>query len=63
MVCFILTSKTIVVQKLPVADLEKNIDALRENITTRNLPEFNQYSRTLYVRYLLWQILQLKQKN
>ena len=45
---FILTSKTIVVQKLPVADLEKNIDALRENITTRNLPEFNQYSRTLY---------------
>lgn len=45
---FILTGKTIVAQKLPVADLEKNIDALRENIKTRNLPEFNQYSRTLY---------------
>ncbi|MDP2933699.1 MAG: CHAT domain-containing protein, partial [bacterium] len=45
---FILTGKTIVAQKLPVADLEKNIDALRKNIATRNLPEFNQYSRTLY---------------
>ncbi|MBI5967917.1 MAG: CHAT domain-containing protein [Deltaproteobacteria bacterium] len=45
---FILTGKTIVGQKLPVADLEKNIDALRKNITTRNLPEFNQYSWTLY---------------
>jgi CHAT domain-containing protein len=45
---FILTGKTIVAQKLPVADLEKNIEALRKNITTRNLPEFNQYSRTLY---------------
>jgi CHAT domain-containing protein len=45
---FILTGKTIVAQKLPVADLEKNIEALRKNITTRNLPGFNQYSRTLY---------------
>ncbi|MDO9529915.1 MAG: CHAT domain-containing protein [Syntrophales bacterium] len=45
---FILTGKTIVAQKLPVADLENNIDGLRKNITTRNLPEFNQYSRTLY---------------
>ncbi len=45
---FILTGKTIVAQKLPVADLEKNIEALRKNITTRNLPDFNQYSRALY---------------
>ena len=45
---FILTDKTIVAQKLPIADLEKNIDALRKNIMTRNLPEFNQYSQTLY---------------
>jgi CHAT domain-containing protein len=45
---FILTGKTIMAQKLPVADLEKNIEALRKNITTRNLPGFNQYSRTLY---------------
>jgi len=45
---FIVTDKTIVAQNLPVADLEKNIDVLRKNIATRNLPEFNQYSRTLY---------------
>jgi CHAT domain-containing protein len=45
---FILTGKTIVAMKLPAADLENNIDALRKNITTRNLPEFNPYSRTLY---------------
>ncbi|MCX5819488.1 MAG: CHAT domain-containing protein, partial [Deltaproteobacteria bacterium] len=45
---FILTGKTIVAMKLPAADLENNIDALRKNITTRNIPEFNQYSRTLY---------------
>ena len=45
---FILTGKTIVAQRLPVTDLENNIDALRKNITTRNLPGFNQYSRTLY---------------
>ena len=45
---FILTGKTIVAQKLPVLDLGNNIDALRKNITTRNLPGFNQYSRTLY---------------
>jgi CHAT domain-containing protein len=45
---FILTGKTIVAQKLPVTDFEKNVDALRRSITTRNLSEFNQYSRTLY---------------
>ena len=45
---FILTGKTIVAQKLPAADMEKNIDALRKNIATRNLPEFNQYSKILY---------------
>jgi CHAT domain-containing protein len=47
-VVFILTGKTIAAQNLSVADLGENIDALRKNITTRNLPEFNQYSRTLY---------------
>jgi len=45
---FIVTNKTIAARKLPVADLEKNIDALRKNITARNLPGFSQYSRTLY---------------
>jgi CHAT domain-containing protein len=45
---FILTSKTIAVQKLPVVDLENNIEAMRKNITSQNLPEFNQFSRTLY---------------
>ena len=45
---FILTGKTIVAQQLPAADLENTIDALRKNIATRNLPGFNQYSRTLY---------------
>lgn len=45
---FIVTGRTIVAQKLPSADLEKNIDALRKNIAARNLPEFNQYSQTLY---------------
>jgi len=45
---FILTNKSIVAQKLSIADLEKNIEALRKNITTRNLSEFNQYSQTLY---------------
>jgi len=45
---FILTGKTIAAQKLPSADLEKNIDALRKSIAIRNMPEFNQSSRTLY---------------
>ena len=45
---FILTAKTITAQKLPSADLEKNINALRKTITTLNMPEFNQSSRTLY---------------
>ena len=45
---FILTGKTIAAQKLPSAGLEKNIDALRKTIATRNMPEFNQSSRTLY---------------
>jgi len=45
---FILTGKTIVAKKLPVGDLEKNIDALRKNIATRNLLEFNQYSQMIY---------------
>lgn len=45
---FIVTGKTITAHKLPAADLEKNIDALRKNITIRNVPAFNQYSRTLY---------------
>ncbi len=45
---FILTGQTIVAQKLPAADLEKNVDALRKNIASRNLPAFNQYSQTLY---------------
>ncbi len=45
---FILTGKTIAAQKLPSADMEKNIDALRKTIATRNMPEFNQSSRTLY---------------
>jgi len=45
---FILTSKTIAAQKLPSVDIEKNIDALRKTIATRNMPEFNQSSRTLY---------------
>jgi len=45
---FVLTKKTIVAQKLRVADLEKNIDVLRKNITAQNLPDFNQYSQMLY---------------
>ena len=45
---FILAGKTIVAKKLPVGDLEKNIDALRKNIATRNLLEFNQYSQMIY---------------
>ncbi|MBA3037987.1 MAG: CHAT domain-containing protein, partial [Desulfobacterium sp.] len=45
---FILTDKTIVAQKLPVVDLEKNIDALRKNITAQDLPDFKLYSQTLY---------------
>jgi len=45
---FILTGKTIAAQKISAADLEKNIDILRKNIATRNLPEFNLYSQTLY---------------
>jgi len=49
---FVLTGKTIVAKKLPGADLENNIDALRKNITTRNLPEFSQYSRMLYRQLL-----------
>jgi len=42
---FILTGRTIVANKLPLADLENNIDTLRKNITARNLMEFSQYSR------------------
>jgi len=45
---FILTGKTIAVQKLPAADPEKNIDAMRKNIMAQNLPEFTRYSRELY---------------
>jgi len=45
---FIVTGRTIAARKLPSANLEKNIDALRKNIATRNFPEFNQYSRALY---------------
>jgi CHAT domain-containing protein len=45
---FVLTGKTITAMKLPASDLGNNIDALRNNISTRNLPEFNEYSRTLY---------------
>lgn len=45
---FILTGKTIKAQKIFSADLENNIDILRKNIETRNLPEFYQYSQTLY---------------
>ncbi|MGB5158241.1 CHAT domain-containing protein [Desulfobacterium sp. N47] len=45
---FILTDKTIVAQKLPVTDLEKNIDALRKNTTAQDLPDFKQYSQMLY---------------
>ncbi|MBU1054325.1 MAG: CHAT domain-containing protein [Proteobacteria bacterium] len=45
---FILTDKTIVAKKLPVADLENNIDALRKNITAQDLPDFKQYSQALY---------------
>jgi len=45
---FILTGRTIVANKLPLADLENNIDTLRKNITARNLMEFSQYSRMLY---------------
>ena len=45
---FILTDKTIAARKLPVVDLEDNIDALRKNITIRNSSAFNQHSRALY---------------
>lgn len=45
---FILTGKTIVAKKMPTGDLGKNIDALRKNITTRNLLEFNRYSQMIY---------------
>ncbi|MFH2045874.1 MAG: CHAT domain-containing protein [Pseudomonadota bacterium] len=45
---FILTDKMISVHKLPVTDLNKNIEALRKNITTQNLPAFNRYSQMLY---------------
>lgn len=45
---FILTDKTIAAWKLPAADLEKNIDALRQSITARNTPDFSRHSRALY---------------
>ena len=47
-VVFILTDKTIAARKLPVVDLENNINALRKNMTIRNVPEFNRHSRALY---------------
>jgi CHAT domain-containing protein len=60
---FILTGKTIVAQKLPVADLEKDIEALRKNITTLNLPEFKQYSQALYRKIFILAASAIKTKK
>lgn len=45
---FILTRDTIDAQKLPANSLEKNIDELRKNITSRNSVNFSRLSRELY---------------
>lgn len=45
---FIVTGGTIAAKKLPAAELEKNVEALREQVTKRNVVEFNRYSRMLY---------------
>jgi CHAT domain-containing protein len=60
---FILTGKTIMAQKLPVTDLENNIEALRKNIATRTLQEFNQYSRVLYRQIFSSVALEIKTKK
>ncbi|MDA8125746.1 MAG: CHAT domain-containing protein [Deltaproteobacteria bacterium] len=45
---FIVTGRTIGAQKLPVTDLENILEALRKNITSQNLPEFQRYGRMLH---------------
>jgi CHAT domain-containing protein len=45
---FIVTRQTISAQKLAATDLEKSINALRRNITTRNATAFNQQTPILY---------------
>lgn len=45
---FILTRDTVTAQKLPATALEKNIDELRKNITSRNSVNFSRFSRELY---------------
>ena len=45
---FIVTGRTIIAQKLAAPDLEKNINALRQNITDRNSTAFNQQTPILY---------------
>jgi len=45
---FILTPATIMAQKLITTDLEKNIEALRKTITSRNSTDYKQYTKALY---------------
>jgi CHAT domain-containing protein len=45
---FIVTGKTITAKKLAAPDLEKNINALRRNITNRNSLALNQQTSILY---------------
>lgn len=45
---FILTSGLITAQKLTITDLERNIEALRKTITTRNSTGYSQYTQVLY---------------
>lgn len=45
---FVVTSRTIKVQKLPAAELEKRIDSLRKHIAERSRKGFDNDSRVLY---------------
>ncbi|MGV8057918.1 MAG: CHAT domain-containing protein [Smithellaceae bacterium] len=60
---FILTNQTITARKLPLADLEDNIQALRKNIMSRNLPGFNQFSRKLYRQIFALAVPSIKTKK
>lgn len=45
---FILTSGSITAQKLPITDLERNIEALRKTITAHNSIGYSQYTQALH---------------
>ncbi len=45
---FILTSGSITAQKLPITDLERNIETLRKAITAHNSSGYSQYTQSLY---------------